>query len=503
MIPSDRPRPTTFVERLRRLLVGPAVYDHVVGSAMANATPAVGAEPFHTPCPGETASSVSDDNLKLALAHRAYEEVLDATKHQDDKIGRFLTAIAFLTTGAVTLTFAGSSATDLARRFSIHGDNGGYLLAWSAGAFFFFVIGSVILLLLCLSVPVRRPSTKRSLDPNDGGFADDLSGSRIFYSYIGLEPATQWRGRWDDSGIHVQREMIDQFVKETHNLAERAKSKYRHTVEAASLFVLALLFLAVALALKVLVVLHDQGPSSTTTVNLGRTQLLLFAAIAAAYASLQLYTRFVHDKVSVQRAINFDRVKSAEARAKAIAQGKPAIVDPYQGLTQDQIWRLKDDSRRHRQSRAVWMLLLAVPSYSFMLASAETTWSPWARALMAVAATVFVWIAMWATRDRGPEPGQPTKAAEGPPKRDPIPRWVTPMNRRFTALRAGAHRGFKCLKVLCVPAVAFAGLFTIGAVHLLAVMSPAVALAGMSIAHQFVTDGASLWRARNFTRGTS
>ena len=40
---------------------------------------------------------------KLEFAKEAYAEVLDATKHQDDKVGRYLAALAFLTTGAIAL----------------------------------------------------------------------------------------------------------------------------------------------------------------------------------------------------------------------------------------------------------------------------------------------------------------------------------------------------------------------------------------------------------------
>ena len=40
---------------------------------------------------------------KVEIASRSYKEVLDATVHQDDKVGRILTAAAFLTTGALTI----------------------------------------------------------------------------------------------------------------------------------------------------------------------------------------------------------------------------------------------------------------------------------------------------------------------------------------------------------------------------------------------------------------
>jgi hypothetical protein len=40
---------------------------------------------------------------KAAIFEKSYDEVLTALKHQDDKLNRTLTAIAFLTAAGVTL----------------------------------------------------------------------------------------------------------------------------------------------------------------------------------------------------------------------------------------------------------------------------------------------------------------------------------------------------------------------------------------------------------------
>lgn len=58
--------------------------------------------------PGANASvgdicSEEDRPKMIARAEFTYREVLDATKHQDDKVGRFLTAISFLTAGTVAV----------------------------------------------------------------------------------------------------------------------------------------------------------------------------------------------------------------------------------------------------------------------------------------------------------------------------------------------------------------------------------------------------------------
>src|SRR5687767_12578535 len=55
---------------------------------------------------------------KLQLIEFSYREVLDATKHQDDKIGRMLTSVAFLTAAAMALA-ALSSAQFLTRNFKV------------------------------------------------------------------------------------------------------------------------------------------------------------------------------------------------------------------------------------------------------------------------------------------------------------------------------------------------------------------------------------------------
>src|SRR4051812_35004730 len=102
------------------------------------------------------ARSTVADEPPLQFARVAYAEVLDATKHQDDKIGRFLTAIAFLT--AASLAFvnaAGLAATP----FEIPGFRV-QLLAILLGAFVTLAILSALWFVLSLSTQVTLPESQ-------------------------------------------------------------------------------------------------------------------------------------------------------------------------------------------------------------------------------------------------------------------------------------------------------------------------------------------------------
>src|SRR6266542_1230619 len=92
----------------------------------------------------QEAQQLQEIREKLELLRLSYTEVLDATKHQDDKIGRFLAAVAFLIGGAVA---AGTRTELVATRYAVDGTRWamplpGYLLV------LFFVVIVITLLLL-------------------------------------------------------------------------------------------------------------------------------------------------------------------------------------------------------------------------------------------------------------------------------------------------------------------------------------------------------------------
>lgn len=255
------------------------------------------------------------DEGHLALVRQSYAEVLDATKHQDEKIGRYLAALAFLTTGAVTLLFRGDL---IGVRFtfpsaSVLEPQTVPLVAWFASAFFVSILASLVMLLNGLGSPLRIPGKKVEWGP-------DLGGSRLFFAYIGSQPVEKWQERWRLDPQSIRDELLDQYILETHNLAERARTKYQHVNEASAMFVLALFFLffTLLLAIKAAVELH--GTASAIAVSYGPFTALAVGFAAVLHVFLLIYARTEHDRRSfglVRAAARDGHGSDADSRAKA------------------------------------------------------------------------------------------------------------------------------------------------------------------------------------------
>lgn len=187
----------------------------------------------------------SDAKERFELAKLTYDEVLDATKHQDDKVGRFLTAIAFLTAAAIAF---GTRGDVLQVRYDLDGSVPvpGILFA----GFITFVVIAVLFLLMALGQALRPPRSR------PGGEVQ----SRLFFLVISQVPEEVWKASWDSkvSAADLRRQVIHNLVDESHNIAVRADKKYWRTGEAQALFTIALLCFGLAVALSINV-LADPG----------------------------------------------------------------------------------------------------------------------------------------------------------------------------------------------------------------------------------------------------
>lgn len=290
----------------------------------------------------------------LDFAKQTYAEVLDATKHQDDKVGRYLAALAFLTTGAIALLFRSGI---LARDFRFEGDFpvevSAPLIALSALGFFGCVLLSVALLLLCLSTPLRVPGQRREHAPS----GNPLGKSRLFFSYIGGQPVKDWKKRWELPPEQIQQELTRQYIAESHNLAERARSKYQHTNEAAALFVFALVFLGLAVALIVLISLQAGGP-----IVVGREVSIIVAFVAAIYSGALLHSQLVYERQSMQYFVDGSRGANDEAVNRRAA-GRALAIMVYAVPAALVIAAIPEDDRLTRG--AFWLASVIFILWSF------------------------------------------------------------------------------------------------------------------------------------------
>src|SRR5437016_5520390 len=86
---------------------------------------------------------------ELKLLRDSYREVLEATKHEDAKVGRFLTAIAFLVAGALAFV-----SGDVLRTTYRVGDSTIPIPAILMGLFLSITVISVLMLILAIGTPL-------------------------------------------------------------------------------------------------------------------------------------------------------------------------------------------------------------------------------------------------------------------------------------------------------------------------------------------------------------
>jgi hypothetical protein len=189
--------------------------------------------------------AITDASIGRKLDHLrvAYQETLDATKHQDDKIGRFMAGIAFLIAGALVFT----DPTVLQATYLV-GDTSLPLPALALGTFLVLVVLSLFFYVLAMGAPLTiAPGT--TLERR----------SHQYFLVIAGETKKSWRDAWaGPEGLtpfealeDLERKLADEEVDEIRNLAIRADLKYERANEGSALFVLALLFFLLGMVLSI------------------------------------------------------------------------------------------------------------------------------------------------------------------------------------------------------------------------------------------------------------
>ena len=230
------------------------------------------------------------DELKdeLQLAKDSYKEVLDATKHQDERIGRFLTAIAFLVSAGIALS---TSKRIIGADFLMN--EGSHttkrpVLAYGFGAFLVLSLLSVGWFILSLATQLTLP--EGSAKP--GG----KHMSFLYFRSISRYSQDDWKTCWttESNNGTLAQHTLDLYLGEIHNLALRANVKYERFREGTALFIMAVAALVSSAPLLVDTLVDGVGDKDALRNlqwNAGRalgvaTALALFAS-AISYHSWQ------------------------------------------------------------------------------------------------------------------------------------------------------------------------------------------------------------------------
>jgi hypothetical protein len=223
---------------------------------------------------------------RFELLQFSYQEVLDATKHQDDKINRLLTTVAFITAAALALTTLGHDSAPITATFLVDGRLSLPLASIGLAGFLAGVTVSVILLIVSMTTPLVLPGGSNPVTPairyvpgpNTGQFYfNEISGSAL--------PA--WHRKWRQDITALKRERNDSLVRETHNLAVRTEYKYQRSNAAVAVLSFALLSFVLS-AILILVAAERQDPKVNAPLTTNLTVRLVLAAAFFGYCVLQL-----------------------------------------------------------------------------------------------------------------------------------------------------------------------------------------------------------------------
>ena len=209
------------------------------------------------------------DATKADLLRYSYEQVLDATKHQDDKVGRLLTTIAFLTAASLALAgLGGAKAIGVPVELGGKTPGSSYLLAVALVCLVAYLIGvsiTVIQLIGSLSTPLRLPGLdparrNSSSEKKDARYKKDAVPSTIYFHEIEKNTPEEWKEVWSADTRLIQVRRTQSLIGETHNLAIRTSFKYNRTNEATAVLTWALMALSLTVCFMAIIILDETHP---------------------------------------------------------------------------------------------------------------------------------------------------------------------------------------------------------------------------------------------------
>ena len=317
---------------------------------------------------------------KLQLIKTSYAEVLDATKHQDDKIGQLLIGIAFLTAATLALAALGMPSfitrTFVVQPFELP------LGLIALAAFLVCVLFSVMLLLASLSTPLRLPSLGKKKNLSKDEYMQWVQEvSQIYFFEISRISADQWEHRWDAPAEELKQQRLKSLIKETHNLGLRTSAKYDRTTEAVALLSLSLLEFALSV---ILVSIIAGTPGSDKPIMLELWQRIIIGGIFGCYFWAQLLGRIRYGRQAVNEAPS-RRVRSPDRRQ---FRGELCYAVLVGALIVDTL--IYD---RSRPGLAVWIGMTAALTFACLIAFLCAQQASWGSLRLAVPTIIYAGLA--------------------------------------------------------------------------------------------------------------
>ena len=226
---------------------------------------------------GSEPKRASAESLRIDLAERSLKSVLDADIHLDNKAGRILGAIAFLTAAAGSVfakVYSDSLPTDqiqtkIARVLSGHVAQKTIDMAtaqialevhkkyvtifgvdWPVFAFAVYllcVLCGTLLYLAAMGPALHIPDwfgAKSKVDDHANGEPT----SRLFFKNISEFDRKKWEDYWRTDQEALEKCIAEDYVREAHLIAQKTLAKYNYMRKGSQFFRVAVSFLSILAA---------------------------------------------------------------------------------------------------------------------------------------------------------------------------------------------------------------------------------------------------------------
>lgn len=175
----------------------------------------------------ETPDATQPWKARADVFEHSYDEVLAATKHQDDKLGRSLAAIAFLTAAGVSLYNGVGKDSEVPLGSE----------PLSAPTFFFAVFIVAVVFAVAASLAAIGPSSHYQ-----GAGVQTFKPSLLFYARIARD--RDWSAYIDGAPEELIQRLARDFHDEAQDIARRVEYKLARAREAAAFINVAAISLA-------------------------------------------------------------------------------------------------------------------------------------------------------------------------------------------------------------------------------------------------------------------
>lgn len=188
----------------------------------------------------------SEAARKLRVVKQIFDHVIDMTRHEDEKAGRILAPMAFLTV-AYAAIFASFLGNGVRFRYLSYD-----LITLAFLLYIACVTIGTVFILEAFGPRFNLPKLWKSSIPKEAQLESGVQSTRLkvpksifFFEHIAKEPREEWTEYFSNSPEILEQKAVDDLVFEIHLISEKVSTKVNFVRRAKVFFFLAMIFFIV------------------------------------------------------------------------------------------------------------------------------------------------------------------------------------------------------------------------------------------------------------------